>query len=204
MTNSLDRSLWNRNVRFCGVDEAGRGALAGPVVAAAVMMPPGLLVNGVNDSKLVSPRRRTELAAEIHRHAQAWAVAASSPALIDDRNILEATCRAMLRAIAKLAVAPQLVLVDGPGLPGSPLACRGIIGGDRRCYSIACASILAKVHRDRLMARLDRTHPGYSFRRHKGYGTAAHLAALHELGPSPTHRHSFAPVAACTAPGDCR
>jgi ribonuclease HII len=166
------------------------------VVAAAVVMPPGEEIDGVNDSKLIAPRRRTELAARIRRRARAWATAATSPAVIDEINILEATRRAMLRAVTGLGVRPQLVLVDGPPLPAAPLACRGIIGGDRQSYSIACASILAKVHRDRLMARLEQSHPGYDFRRHKGYGTAAHLAALARLGPSAVHRQTFRPVAA--------
>ncbi|MFO7675369.1 MAG: ribonuclease HII [bacterium] len=199
MTLSLDRSLWNRNVAFCGVDEAGRGALAGPVLAAAVIMPPGELVDGVNDSKLVSARKRRLLAPIIESLAAAWAVAAVPPAVIDEINILEATRTAMLAAIGKLAVAPRLALVDGPPLPGSPVPCRGIIGGDRLSYSIACASILAKVHRDRLMARLALRHPAYGFSAHKGYGTPAHISALAAHGPCAAHRRSFAPVASAPA-----
>ncbi|MFO7638942.1 MAG: ribonuclease HII [bacterium] len=196
MTSNLDRNLWNRSVCFCGVDEAGRGALAGPVVAAAVVMPVGSEIAGVDDSKKLTPRCRVELARVIRGRARSWAVAAASPALIDARNILEATRAAMLRAVAKLTVRPRLMLVDGPPVPGAPLACRGVIGGDRLSYSIACASILAKVHRDRLMTRLGRVHPGYGFPRHKGYGTSAHLIALAALGPSAVHRRTFGPVAA--------
>jgi len=177
------------------VDEAGRGALAGPVVAAAALMPRQPEITGVDDSKKLAPHRRTELAILIRRHARAWAVAAASAGVIDEINILEATRRAMLRAVAKLGLRPELILVDGPPVPRSPLACRGIIGGDRSSYSIACASILAKVHRDRLMTRLARLVPGYGFARHKGYGTAEHLAALSRLGPSPAHRLTFAPLA---------
>ena len=197
MNGSLDRKLWNPDAPLCGVDEAGRGALAGPVAAAAVVMPDGLELDGVDDSKRLSPLRRERLSREIERSARAWAVCFSNHRVIDRDNILRATLAAMRRAVGRLRVRPGLVLVDGLQLPELDMPARPLVGGDRLSHSVACASILAKVHRDRLMVRLDRRYPGYGFARHKGYPTRQHVAALAELGASPVHRRSFAPVRRC-------
>ncbi|WP_142803481.1 ribonuclease HII [Tepidiphilus sp. J10] len=181
---------------LCGVDEAGRGPLAGPVVAAAVILPPGASLPGLNDSKKLSPSRRERLAAEIRASALAWAVAEASASEIDEWNILRATLRAMARAVAALPLVPDEVLVDGNRAPELEVPVRTIIGGDALEPAIMAASILAKTHRDARLVALDRRYPGYGFARHKGYGTAAHLAALARLGPCPEHRRSFAPVRA--------
>lgn len=180
----------------CGVDEAGRGPLAGPVVAAAVILPPGTSLSGLNDSKKLSPRQRERLAAEIRTTALAWAVAEASAAEIDAWNILRSTLRAMARAVAALPLTPDEVLVDGNQAPALEVPVRTIIGGDALEPAIMAASILAKTHRDARLVALEARHPGYGFARHKGYGTAAHLAALARLGPCPEHRRSFAPVRA--------
>mgnify|MGYP001012904763 FL=1 len=180
----------------CGVDEAGRGPLAGPVVAAAVILPPGTSLSGLNDSKKLSPRQRERLAAEIRATALAGAVAEASAAEIDEWNILRATLRAMARAVAALPLTPDEVLVDGNQAPALEVPVRTIIGGDALEPAIMAASILAKTHRDARLVALEARHPGYGFARHKGYGTAAHLAALARLGPCPEHRRSFAPVRA--------
>jgi ribonuclease HII len=181
---------------LCGVDEAGRGPLAGPVVAAAVILPPGTSLSGLNDSKKLSPRQRERLAAEIRTTALAWAVAEASAAEIDEWNILRATLRAMARAVAALPVTPDEVRVDGNQAPALAVPVRTIIGGDALEPAIMAASILAKTHRDARLVALDARYPEYGFARHKGYGTAAHLAALARLGPCPEHRRSFAPVRA--------
>ena len=181
---------------ICGVDEAGRGPLAGPVVAAAVILPPGTSLSGLNDSKKLSPRRRERLAAEIRATALAWAVAEASAAEIDAWNILRSTLRAMARAVAALPLTPDEVLVDGNQAPALEVPVRTIIGGDALEPAIMAASILAKTHRDARLVALDARYPEYGFARHKGYGTAAHLAALARLGPCPEHRRSFAPVRA--------
>ncbi|MFP4161080.1 MAG: ribonuclease HII [Ectothiorhodospira sp.] len=177
-----------------GVDEAGRGPLAGPVVAAAVILDPARPVDGVADSKTLQPARREALEPVIRETALAWALGICSPEEIDRLNILQATFLAMRRAVEGLARAPALVLVDGNRCPELPCAARAVVGGDRRVAAIGAASILAKVHRDRLMVDLDARHPGYGLAAHKGYPTAAHRAALVRLGPSPCHRRSFAPV----------
>ncbi|MBI5780201.1 MAG: ribonuclease HII [Rhodocyclales bacterium] len=181
---------------ICGVDEAGRGPLAGPVVAAAVILPPNASLPGLNDSKKLSPRRRERLAAEIRATALAWALAEASAAEIDAWNILRATLRAMARAVAALPLRPDEVLVDGNQAPALEVPVRAIVGGDALEPAIMAASILAKTHRDARLVALDARHPGYGFAQHKGYGTAAHLAALARLGPCPEHRRSFAPVRA--------
>ena len=181
---------------ICGVDEAGRGPLAGPVVAAAVILPPNTPLSGLNDSKKLSPSRRERLATEIRATALAWAVAEASASEIDEWNILRATLRAMARAVAALPVMPDEVLVDGNQAPALEVPVRTIIGGDALEPAIMAASILAKTHRDARLVALEARHPGYGFARHKGYGTAAHLAALARLGPCPEHRRSFAPVRA--------
>jgi ribonuclease HII len=173
------------------VDEAGRGCLAGPVVAAAVVLPPGVVLPGLTDSKLLTPRIRGRLAGEIRAVATAWAVAAVEASEIDATDILRATHRAMTLSVRQLAPAPELVLVDGNSTPPLPMPARAVIGGDRRIASISAASILAKVARDRLMEDWGFQFPQYGFARHKGYGTPAHRAAIARYGPSPIHRRTF-------------
>ncbi|MEQ8798633.1 MAG: ribonuclease HII [Salinisphaeraceae bacterium] len=179
--------------RTAGVDEAGRGPLAGPVVAAAVILAEGEF-SGLADSKTLSETARRRLAGEIRARAVAWGLAVVSPAAIDHFNILEATMRGMQQAVARLAPQPGRVLVDGNRCPGLAMPARAIVGGDATEPAISAASILAKVARDQLMVALDQTHPGYGFAQHKGYPTAAHRAALERLGPCIAHRQSFAPV----------
>ncbi len=182
-------------VLVAGIDEAGRGPLAGPVVAAAVILDPARPVAGLRDSKLLSPQRRECLAIEIRARSLAWAVAECSVAEIDALNILQATLLAMRRAFDALRVKPAQALVDGDRCP--PLACpaQAIVKGDRDVAAISAASILAKTARDAMLIELDRAYPMYGFARHKGYGTPEHLAALDLHGPCPEHRRSFAPVA---------
>jgi ribonuclease HII len=192
--DNLDRELWQSSTFFCGVDEVGRGALAGPVVAAAVILPPHIEIDGADDSKKLTPLRRERLEPEIKRRSLAWAVAWAGHRFIEEHNIANATFHAMRLAVRRLQVRPELVLADGWAIPDIGLPCRGIIHGDSLSLSIACASIIAKVWRDRLMTRLSRRYPGYGLDRHKGYGTAAHLRALKELGASPIHRRTFSPV----------
>lgn len=181
---------------LAGVDEAGRGPLAGPVVVAAVLLGPGphRALAGVRDSKVLSAARREALFPVIAASARALSLAWAHPAAIDENNILRATLLAMRRAVLRLPE-PGLVLVDGPR-PIPDLARRQItvVDGDRLSLAVACASVIAKVVRDRWMRSLDRAHPGYGFAVHKGYGTARHLEALRRLGPSPIHRRSFSPV----------
>lgn len=179
-----------------GVDEAGRGPLAGPVIAAAVILAADDDVTGLRDSKQLTARRREILAAEIRTRAVAWALGAAEAEEIDRINILQASLRAMSRAVAALPVAPARVLVDGNQTPRVACEVRAVIGGDRSIPAVSAASILAKVARDRLMAELDRIYPNYGFARHKGYPTAAHREALVKFGPCPAHRRSFAPVRA--------
>lgn len=190
-----------RGDAVAGVDEAGRGPLAGPVVAAAVMLDPGRPIDGLADSKRLSAARREALHAAIVRDARAYAVAVVQPAEIDAVNILQATLTAMQRAVAALETAPAEVLVDGDRCPALAQPARAIVGGDGLEPAIAAASIVAKVERDRLMTALDRRYPGYGFAGHKGYGTRAHLEALRRLGPCPAHRRSFAPVHRIIAQG---
>jgi ribonuclease HII len=183
---------------IAGLDEAGRGCLAGPVVAAAVILPLEKdclsFFAGVRDSKQLLPHARESLYQVIMQHAVAVAVGFGSVALIDERNILQATKYAMRAAIAQLSTAPQALLLDALMLSDISLPQRSIIKGDASCLSIAAASIVAKVTRDRLMLQLHEQYPAYGFAQHKGYGTEAHLAALHEHGACPIHRRSFAPV----------
>lgn len=194
MRENLDPDLQPDNALLCGVDEVGRGALAGPVVAAAVIMPPGMMIEGVKDSKRLTPARRIALDSLIRTQAVALAIGAAGCACIEQHNILGATLRAMRRAVRRLGVKPGLVIVDGHIVPELDLPCRGVICGDNRSFSIACASIVAKVFRDRLMVQLNSRYPGYGLDRHKGYGTPGHLCALRRLGPCPVHRRTFAPV----------
>ena len=182
-----------------GIDEAGRGPLAGPVVAAAVLLGPGQCSEGVRDSKELSAAQRALAAGRIRAEALAWALGEASREEIDELNILQATLLAMRRAFAGLSRAPGRVEIDGnqsPGLPGFRGVIETVVGGDRLRPAIAAASILAKVHRDAEMSRLHVAYPGYGFDRHKGYPTVEHRAALAALGPCPAHRRSFAPVRA--------
>ncbi len=184
---------------IAGIDEAGRGPLAGPVVAAAVILHPGRRYQGLDDSKKLAPSLRTELAAEIRERALSWSVAWSDAAEIDAMNILAATMLAMRRAILGLAVLPHGVQVDGNRLPDlrfhdRQLDGEAVVGGDGLVPAISAASIIAKTTRDNIMERLDTLYPGYEFGRHKGYGTEIHRARLREFGPCEQHRRSFAPV----------
>ena len=176
---------------ICGIDEAGRGPLAGPVAAGAVILPRDCTILYLNDSKKLSEKRREELFLEIKEKALAWNVAVVSPARIDEINILQATYEAMRAAIGGLSQMPDLLLNDAVTIPGMEIPQIPIVKGDAKSVSIAAASILAKVTRDHLMAEYDKLYPGYGFAKHKGYGTAAHIAALRELGPSPIHRRTF-------------
>ena len=180
---------------LAGVDEAGRGCWAGPVVAAAVVLPDGWAPAGLNDSKKLTPARREALCQEIRASALAWGACAVSAGDIDASDILRATLRAMARAVARLRLRPDLVLVDGNRLPDLPLPTECLVRGDGTSAAVAAASILAKVYRDRIMTAWDRHHPGYGFAAHKGYGAAAHREALRRLGPCPLHRLSYRPVA---------
>lgn len=194
----VDWLLYERTAReegfslVCGVDEAGRGPLAGPVFAAAVILPPDTLIEGVNDSKKLSEKKRDALFDVICQKALAYGIAAADEAEIDEVNILNATYLAMRRAVAMLDPAPDLIIVDGNRLPPElPAEGRTLIKGDALCHSIACASILAKVSRDRFMLAMAEKYPQYSFEKHKGYGTAAHIEALRQHGMCPIHRRSF-------------
>jgi ribonuclease HII len=200
-TTSEENSAWHAgHTLVAGVDEVGRGPLAGPVVAAAVVLPhplPQVLrTAGIRDSKQLSARARARLAPLIRRHAVGVGVGEASVEEVDALNVLEATRLAMARAVAELAPVPDLLLVDALDLPQAGIPCRPIVHGDALCLSIAAASIVAKVFRDALMVEMDGRHPGYGFARHKGYGTAEHLAALRRLGPTPEHRRTFGPVRA--------
>jgi ribonuclease HII len=178
----------------CGVDEAGRGPLAGPVYAAAVILDPARPIPGLKDSKKLAAANRVRLAEEIRRHALAWSVAWASVEEIDRLNILNASLLAMQRAVQALAVRPELALIDGNRCPALDLPTRAIVRGDALEPCISAASILAKTERDKEMRRLADIHPQYGFERHAGYPTAEHLAALAAHGPCACHRRSFAPV----------
>jgi ribonuclease HII len=179
---------------IAGVDEVGRGSLAGPVVAAAVVLDGRCLVPGVDDSKCLTPPERERAAAAIRSHSVAFAVAAIPPDVIDRINILEATRLAMHEALSRLRPAPDCAVVDAVRLTGFRFPCISLVRGDCFSYGVACASILAKVERDRMMVELDREYPQYGFAAHKGYGVAEHLEALSAYGPSPIHRLTYKPV----------
>jgi ribonuclease HII len=196
-TKSIERLFWEEGFAFvAGVDEAGRGALAGPVVAGAVILDDDFDAAGLNDSKKLDPRTREELFEAVTAGARAWAVGVTSARYIEKFNILNAALEAMARACARLAPAPEVLLVDGNRRVPTTLRQRTIVGGDGLCASIAAASIVAKVYRDRLMTLLDAKYPGYGFAAHKGYGTDNHLRAIANFGPSPAHRRSFKPFGA--------
>jgi ribonuclease HII len=179
---------------IAGVDEAGRGPLAGPVFAAAVMLDPDRCIEGLADSKLLRPPVREHLAGLIEKQAMAWGLGRAEIDEIDRLNILQATLLAMQRAVANLNVQPKYVLIDGKQCPPLPCPATAIVRGDRTVPAISAASILAKVARDREMITLDACYPGYGLARHKGYATRAHIEALLMQGPSPCHRRSFAPI----------
>jgi ribonuclease HII len=185
------------DVLIAGVDEAGRGPLAGPVIAAAVILDPKHPIEGLADSKKLSQKQREKLFIEIRQHALAWSVARATVTEIDSINILQATFLAMQRAVAGLSVLPQLALVDGNMCPSFACRAEAIVRGDQSEPAISAASIVAKVLRDRVMVMLDKKYPGYGFALHKGYPTSAHIEALQLHGPSRVHRRSFGPVAKC-------
>lgn len=187
-------SLLRLDGLVCGVDEAGRGPLAGPVVAAAVILDPNNPIDGLNDSKKLSARRRERLKAEICAKALTWAVAEASVEEIDTINILHASMLAMQRAVDALSVRPIRALIDGNRCPKLACEVEAVVGGDGKIEAIAAASILAKTTRDAGMSNLHLCYPQYGFDRHMGYPTALHLRALQEHGPSPVHRRSFSPV----------
>lgn len=181
--------------RIAGLDEAGRGPLAGPVVAAAVILPEGLLIAGLTDSKQVPEPERDRLFAVIIELAAGYGIGIADERLIDEVNILQASIIAMERALEQLDPPPDYLIIDALTLPRCPLPQNGLIKGDCRSHSIAAASILAKVTRDRLMRELHERHPQYNFEKHKGYGTREHLARLRQYGPCDAHRKTFGPVA---------
>jgi ribonuclease HII len=180
--------------RLAGVDEAGRGCLAGPVVAAAVIADPARPLPGVDDSKSLQATKRRRLAGNIRETAVSWSVAAVSSADIDRVNILEATRIAMIRALEGLGETPDCAVIDAVRLPPRPYPCLGLVRGDVVSYSVACASILAKEERDRMMVEIDARYPHYGFARHKGYAVSEHYRALSRFGPSPEHRLTFRSV----------
>lgn len=184
-------ALQNSFNAVCGVDEAGRGPLAGPVYAAAVILPQGLVIEGLNDSKKLSEKKRELLYDEITKNAVAWSVAYATEKEIDEYNILQATFLAMKRAVESLSPKADFALIDGNRMPPLDIAGETVIKGDSLSMSIAAASILAKVTRDRLMLDIDKMYPQYQFSKHKGYGTKLHYEMLAEHGISPVHRRSF-------------
>jgi len=186
----------------CGVDEAGRGPLAGPVYAAAVILDPRRPIEGLRDSKKLTGARRDELAPIIREQALAWAIAECSHEEIDTINILQATMLAMRRAVEALATLPTIALIDGNRCPTLSIRAHAVVEGDDKVHAISAASILAKTARDAALVRLHEAYPQYAFDQHKGYGTALHLARLREHGPCPVHRRSFAPVRALVVQPD--
>lgn len=188
----IENEIYDSGVSIlCGVDEAGRGPLAGPVCAAACILPRGLVIDGLDDSKKLSDKKRRELFDVIKREAVSFGVAFASVEEIEEHNILRATFMAMNRAIAKLDAVPELAIIDGNRAAGIEMPARCIVKGDSKCADIAAASILAKVTRDEYMLAMAEKYPEYHFEKHKGYGTKLHYEALREYGPSPIHRMSF-------------
>ena len=189
---TLENEIYDEGFTLlCGVDEAGRGPLAGPVCAAAVMLPRGLVIEGLNDSKKLTEKRREELYDVIRSESVSYGIAFASVEEIETLNILGATFLAMNRAIAQLSPAPALALIDGNRTKGIEVPARCVVKGDSKCADIAAASVLAKVTRDRYMLEMAEKYPQYHFEQHKGYGTKLHYEALREYGPSPIHRMSF-------------
>jgi ribonuclease HII len=193
-----EKLLRRQGYRYiAGIDEVGRGALAGPVMAAAVIIPAGLKAtwkNKVRDSKLLSPEQREALYEPIRQTAIAVGIGLVDCWTIESIGIAKATQTAMRQAVTQLSPQADALLIDYFTLPGVKIYQKGVVDGDTLCYSIACASIIAKVTRDRIMTEFDRQYPGYQFARHKGYGTGIHLACLHKLGPCPIHRRNYQPV----------
>ncbi len=188
----LENEIYESGVKLlCGVDEAGRGPLAGPVCAAAVILPRGLVIPGLNDSKKLTEKKREALFDPICKAALSYGIAFAGVEEIEELNILGATMLAMNRAIAQLDPQPELALIDGNRNKGIEIASRCVVKGDASCADIAAASVLAKVSRDRLMLKLAEQYPQYGFEQHKGYGTAQHYEAIRSYGPSPVHRPSF-------------
>lgn len=189
---AYEQMLWERGIDcVCGVDEAGRGPLAGPVVAAAVILPHDFVLDGLDDSKKLTEKRREALFDRIREQAVAYAIATVEADEIDRINILQATFRAMQQAVTSLSISADYALIDGNRAPALQIPCQCIVGGDGLSLSIAAASVLAKVTRDRQMRKLDEIYPGYGFATHKGYGTKAHHTAILEQGPTPIHRMTF-------------
>ena len=193
----MDKLAWETALHaegyryVCGVDEVGRGPLAGPVVCAAVIMPPDDLLEGVDDSKKLTAKRRERLASLIRQKAVAWAICRVEPQVIDEINILQATRLCMKNAVESLSVRPDFVLTDGNMTLDTDIPQKSIVKGDARCYCIGAASIIAKVERDALMAEYAAVYPGYGFEKNAGYGTAAHIQAIKDNGLTPIHRRSF-------------
>lgn len=187
-----ERELTERGFKYvCGVDEVGRGPLAGPVVCAAVIMRADSIVEGVDDSKKLSAKKREKLSALIKQNAIAWAICRVEPQTIDEINILQATRLCMKNAVESLSVRPDFVLTDGNMTLDISIPQQSVVGGDAACYSIGAASIIAKVYRDEVMDEYAAEYPAYAFEKNKGYGTAAHIAAIKECGICPIHRRSF-------------
>lgn len=187
-----ESKLHERGIKYvCGVDEVGRGPLAGPVVCAAVIMPEGDIIEGVDDSKKLSAKMRQKLSELIRQKAVAWAICRVEPQVIDDINILQATRLCMKNAVESLEIKPDFVLTDGNMTLDIDIEQRSIVKGDANCYCIGAASIIAKVYRDALMAEYAAVYPGYGFEKNAGYGTAAHIAAIKAQGLTPIHRRSF-------------
>ncbi len=191
--NETASRILGRGLPFsvCGIDEAGRGPLAGPVAAAAVILPPDRDISFLNDSKKLSPKKRDELFDIIRAEAVAFSVTLIDAQRIDEINILQATYEAMRQAVSGLQTRPDVLVNDAVTIPGIDLPQAAVVKGDAKCISVAAASILAKVTRDRLMEEYDALYPGYGFAKHKGYGTTAHIEAIRTLGPCPIHRRSF-------------
>jgi ribonuclease HII len=201
----FETELWERGVvHVGGVDEAGMGTLAGPVVAAAVVLPRGLRPRGLDDSKKLDEAERDRLAAEVRAGAVAWAVGLASAAEVDEINVYRAGLLAMRRAVEGLAVRPGHLLLDARRVPELRIPQQGIVKGDARSLTIAAASVVAKTTRDALMVELDAAHPGYGFARHKGYSAPEHLEALRRLGPCACHRRTFGPVKELLGGGPCQ
>ena len=192
MTWEYEERAWKNGFEaVCGVDEAGRGPVAGPVCAAAVILPGGIVIEGLNDSKKLSEKKREKLFDEITENALAWSVSLVDERVIDEINILQATFRAMRQAVDGLTRPADFVYVDGNRSQGLDLPHECVVSGDAKIPSVAAASIIAKTFRDMLMDKLDNRYPGYGFAKHKGYGSKEHFAALRELGPCPMHRKTF-------------
>lgn len=189
---TIESELWNKGIEYvCGIDEAGRGPLCGPVVAAACILPRGFVIEGLNDSKKLTEKKREEIFDQITENAIAYSIALSTVEEINETNILDATLLAMRRAVEELSVSPDYLLIDGNVCRGFDRPARAVIKGDATSPNIAAASILAKVTRDRMCIELDREYPEYGIAKHKGYGTAAHYAALETYGVPPIYRTKF-------------